>query len=661
MALVGVGSASAQKLEANDMARAPALTGLSMSRDGTTLVGIVANPKNPEERALGSWDLSKVDVNSNSVPLAYVTPSDRMAFQRVDALKQGKVLVRANQAWTGALAGCGEGRTTGATKTYVYKILMTDRTLKELDDPFAGGRQIGVSEMTRKCLEIASFPSLIDLPLDPESVIVERQDQTSFESQFSKVSLKTGKSELLYRDIGELAIGYIDPRDGKVRTKQKVDPKGNQQYNAETYILNPQTGSFDLEAPLTVDFQNRNEMTVAGFDEETGKYFIVTDKYTDHTAVYLYDARTDKFDPEPLFAHKDFDASTVILGRNKSDFGKILGFVYAAGDNEVFWVDPDMKSMQEGLEKTFRGQHVDIQTFTDDRNKVLFTTESPRQATAYYLLLNKTKVVPIGSERPWIKPETLGQRSLVYYDARDGLKIPAFLTLPANWKKGDAAPPAIVMPHGGPWGRDGLGWDATGWTQFFASRGYSVLQPQYRGSQGWGHKLWLAGDGEWGRKMQDDKDDGAAWLVKEGYAAKDRIAIYGYSYGGFAAFAASVRANGPFKCAIAGAGVSNLTRIEDNWSENRQQRSFQGRTVRGMDPQQNTAKLAMPILIFHGDRDVRVPLYHATDFYNSVKSTGKAKLVVLKDMGHQMDKWTPENIRGVFSAIDDFLVNDCKL
>ena len=661
MALVCAGTATAQKLDAEDMARAPEVTSVTMSRDGNTLVGIIANPKNKDERALASWDLSKVDMNSKTVPLAYVTPSDRMVFWGANAQKQGKVVVIANQQWTGALAGCGEGRTTGATKTYVYKVLMTDQTIKTLDDPFTGSRQIGVSEATQKCLEIASFPRVIDLPLDPESVIVERQDQTSFESQYSKVNLKTGKSELLYRDIGELAIGMIDPRDGKVRTKQKVDPKGNQQYNSEIYILNPTTGSFDLEAPLTVDFQNRNEMTVAGFDEETGKYFVVTDKYTDHAAIYLYDARTDKFDPEPLFAHKDFDALGVVLGRNKSDFGKILGFAYAAGDNEVYWVDPGMKAIQTGLENSFKGQHVDIVTVTDDRSKVLFTTDSPRNPPAYYLLLNKTKVVPIGSERPWIKPETMGPRSLVYYDARDGLKIPGFLTLPPNWKKGDPAPAAVVLPHGGPWGRDGLGWDFSGWTQYLATRGYAVLQPQYRGSQGFGHKLWLAGDMEWGQKMQDDKDDGAAWLVKEGYAAKERIAIFGYSYGGFAAFAASVRPNGPFKCAIAGAGVSNLARIANNWGENRQQRAYQGRTVKGMDPQQNTSKLSMPILIFHGDRDVRVPLFHATDFYNSVKSTGKAKLVILKDMGHQSDKWTAANTRDALNAMDDFLANDCKL
>jgi fermentation-respiration switch protein FrsA (DUF1100 family) len=95
--------------------------------------------------------------------------------------------------------------------------------------------------------------------------------------------------------------------------------------------------------------------------------------------------------------------------------------------------------------------------------------------------------------------------------------------------------------------------------------------------------------------------------------------------------------------------------------QDRRARAYQGRTVKGMDPQQNASKLAMPILIYHGDRDVRVPLFHATDFYNSVKNTGKAKLLVLKDMGHQMDKWTADNHRDSLKAIDDFLTNDCKL
>lgn len=160
--------------------------------------------------------------------------------------------------------------------------------------------------------------------------------------------------------------------------------------------------------------------------------------------------------------------------------------------------------------------------------------------------------------------------------------------------------------------------------------------------------------------MQDDKDDGAAWLVSEGIAAPDRIAIFGYSYGGFAAMAAAVRENGPFKCAIAGAGVSNLARIGRNWSEDRVQRAFQGRTVKGMDPLKNAEKASIPILIYHGDRDVRVPLYHATDYYDAIKDRTDAELLIIKDMKHSLP-WWPEHHVESLTAIERFLRDVCKL
>jgi dipeptidyl aminopeptidase/acylaminoacyl peptidase len=632
-----------------------------MSAEGDLLAGIIADPKDPERRALASWDISKLDPDKPNLPMR-VTPTDgRMTFQSANAIKAGKILIRANQPWTGSLAGCGEGRTTGSTKTWIDRYYLTDETIARLDDLTARRRAVGVSDEMRRCLELATTPGFQDLPLDPDNVIETRMDQTDLKVTFSKLNLRTGDSTFLYDDIGELRINLIDPRDAKVLTKTKTEPRGNLRYDFQHYILNPQTGNFDLEAPLTSDADDRHTMTIVAFDEKTGKYFVATDKFSDKVAIHLYDARTDKFDDEVVFAHPEFDASGVVLGRRASNWGQILGFTYLGADPQTYWVDANLRSIQEGLEKALPGQSIALQDWTENFEKVLFVSNSPRHPPSYYLLVNKTKLVAIGNQRPWIKPETLGERKLVYYEARDGLKIPGLLTMPPGWKKGDAPPPAIVHPHGGPWARDFLGWDGSGWTQFLATRGYAVLQPQYRGSEGWGHKLWTAGDAEWGQKMQDDKDDGAEWMVKEGYAAKGRIAIFGYSYGGFAAFAAAVRPNGPFKCAIAGAGVANLTRIGNNWGEDRIQRAYQGRTVKGMDPQKNTDKLAMPILIYHGERDVRVPLFHATDFYNSVKSSDKAKLVVLKDMGHQMDKWTPDNIRDSLKAIEDFLVNDCKL
>jgi dipeptidyl aminopeptidase/acylaminoacyl peptidase len=144
-------------------------------------------------------------------------------------------------------------------------------------------------------------------------------------------------------------------------------------------------------------------------------------------------------------------------------------------------------------------------------------------------------------KRPWIDPDDIGEQKWVSYTARDGLKIPALLDLPAGWSKEQGPLPLVVNPHGGPWARDYAGWDASGWVPFLTSRGFAVLRPQYRGSTGLGRKLWVAGDAEWGLKMQDDKDDGAQWLVDEGIADPDKMVMFGYSYGGFAAVAAAVK------------------------------------------------------------------------------------------------------------------------
>lgn len=662
--LVGVGASSAfaQAVPIDAFARAPAMGSVSMSTEGDLLVGVIADPNNPDSKALATWDISNIDQTRPLQP-SFITPSGRMTFQAATALKAGRIIAAANQVWTGALAGCGEGRTTGATRTWVFQSYVFDRTIREPIELFQNRRALGVSDAMAQCLNMAGGAGLAaDLPLDPDSVIISRRDLTSLGVTYYKLNLRTNETVELYRDNDDAGIDLIDPRDGRVRVKSKVEPMGNLRYEQQFFILNPDTGAFDREMPLTVDFANRNQMSVVDFDEETGKYYVITDKFSDHAAVYLYDARTDKFDAEPLFAHQDFDASGVILGLHQSNFGKLLGFSYDGAQRATYWTDPEMRSVQEGLDRAFPGQAVRLIDYTAGLGKILFAATGPNHPTSYYLLLNKTKVMMVGNARPWIRPEQLGTGQLVYYQARDGLRIPGLLTLPPGFVKGTSPPPpAIVLPHGGPWSRDYLDWDATGWTQFLATRGYAVLQPQYRGSTGWGHNLWLAGDGEWGQKMQDDNDDGAAWLVSQGYAAQGRVGIFGYSYGGFAAFAASVRPNGPFKCAIAGAGVANLTRIGNNWGESRQQRAYQGNSVKGMDPQQNTAKLAMPIFIFHGDRDVRVPLFHAQDFYNSVRSTGRAKLLVLRDMGHQLDKWSPDNVRQVLGGIEGFLKNECAL
>ena len=289
---------------------------------------------------------------------------------------------------------------------------------------------------------------------------------------------------------------------------------------------------------------------------------------------------------------------------------------------------------------------------------MVITVQSDSTPPTYYLYSKGEPLKKLGSAYPELEKNNLVDTKLIYYTARDGLKIPGLLTMPAGWQAGDKAPPAVIHPHGGPWARDEGSWDPSGWVPFLTSRGFAVLRPQYRGSLGWGRELWLAGDAEWGQKMQDDKDDGAAWMVDQGYADEDKIAIFGYSYGGFAAFSAATRSNSPYACAIGGAGVSDLTKLGRSWSGNPVQRAYQGKTVKGTDPLKNTDNAEIPLLIFHGDRDVRVPMFHAKDLHRKMKRKVKSKLVVIKDMPHSLP-WTPKMQTQKLTAIENFLENDC--
>ncbi|HXD36040.1 MAG TPA: alpha/beta fold hydrolase, partial [Rhodanobacter sp.] len=406
---------------------------------------------------------------------------------------------------------------------------------------------------------------------------------------------------------------------------------------------------------------DRHEMSVVGLDEATGKYYVLTDQFSDKVQARLYDVTTQKFDPEPAVADNDYSIIDLLFSKRPENFNQVVGFVVGGSYPQTVYVDPTLKGIQAGLEKAFPGQQVGISSYTNDFSKVLFTTESANTPGAYHLLLNKKQLATLGSIRPWIKPGTTGEESWVSYTARDGLEIPAILDLPAGWKKGDAPAPAIVMPHGGPWARDYMGWDASGWVPMLTSRGYAVLRPQYRGSQGLGRKLWLAGDAQWGLKMSDDLDDGAAWLVSQGITKKGDIAIFGYSYGGFAASAATVRSPSPYQCAIAGAPVADLGRLNTSWSDNRLQRILQGQTVKGMDPMKNADKAHLPIMLFDGDRDVRTPpAIHARPFYEAVKGKVPAQYHSIADMPHSMP-WYPRQQRETLTLIENFLAKDCGL
>lgn len=648
-------AAYAGPIPIEDLARQPALQSVSMSPDGKHLVALIPSPGNPEETALASWDTDAL----GGAPKVVTPSGERMKFIAAGALKSDQILAVGRQEWTGQLGGCGEGSVSGATKTFVVKTYLTDQSQKTFNEAFTDNtRKLGVSEQTQRCLELGGSASLVNmLPLDPDRVIIRQLSEISLTANYYLYNLKTKETELLFRGGTRAQPALFDPRTGKVLAKTQIEPVSGD-YDQQILILDPTSGQYVLQKPLLSRLSNRHTVEVAGVDDATGKYYVLTDLFSDKVQVHLYDAKAQAFDREPVLANPNFSIASLVFSTRPSTFNQVVGFTLDGPALQTIYVDPTLKSIQDTLKQAAPGRQIDITRLNDDFSRILFRASSSDAPPNYYLLLDRKKVVSLGSERPWVAKGAVGEQRWVTYKARDGKEISAILDLPAGWKEGDAAPPAIVHPHGGPWARDYMQWDPSGWVALLTSRGYAVLRPQYRGSSGLGRELWIAGDREWGQKMSDDNDDGAAWLVSQKLAAKDRIAIFGYSYGGFAAAAATVRPNSPYQCAIAGAPVTDLARLGTTWSDNRLQRILQGQTVKGMDPMRNTASANIPVMLFVGDRDVRTPSFHAQGFYDAVKDKVPAQFHLIADQQHSMP-WYPRQQRETLGLIESFLKKDC--
>jgi dipeptidyl aminopeptidase/acylaminoacyl peptidase len=225
----------------------------------------------------------------------------------------------------------------------------------------------------------------------------------------------------------------------------------------------------------------------------------------------------------------------------------------------------------------------------------------------------------------------------IRYKARDGLEIPAVLTLPAGLEA--RALPVVVMPHGGPFARDSETWDW--WAQFLADRGYAVVQPNYRGSAGYGTAFAEKGQGQWGLAMQDDLNDALAFLVRAGIADPKRAAMVGASYGGYAAMRAAQRDGALYRCAVAFAGVSDLPallRYDSRFLNTGRGIDWlrkQAPDLRAVSPINFPGQFSIPILLVHGKKDQRVPVKQSRELAEKLSKAGKSVKYVEQPQGDQ--------------------------
>lgn len=304
---------------------------------------------------------------------------------------------------------------------------------------------------------------------------------------------------------------------------------------------------------------------------------------------------------------------------------KLLGLSYADDRPSVVWFDAETAKIHKSVDAALPNTVNAIQG-SEDAKRWIVVAYSDRNPGDAYLLDGKTmRMEKLFSYRPWIDPQSMASTKWVRYPARDGLSIPALLTIP---KSAIGNPvPLIVDIHGGP------DVEATNWhydleVQFFASRGYAVLQPQFRGTAGFGWRHLSSGFRQWGDAMQDDLEDGVKWAVAQGIADSSRVCFYGASYGGYAAAWGTIKNAGLIKCAVAVAAVTSIDYMFDNAQTDMSrlaerstlmtERIGDPKTERArfkrINPLDNADKVGVPILLAYGGSDVRVPIVHGTDF-----------------------------------------------
>lgn len=354
---------------------------------------------------------------------------------------------------------------------------------------------------------------------------------------------------------------------------------------------------------------------------QSGKAIAVDDD-SGYDAVYDYDLDAMKLGAK-LFEAQGYDVDGPIVDPTGT---KLLGFTYTDTHPRTKWTDPTLAAIQADLDKAIPDRWPDIVSWSTDMSVLLVHIGAADSAGAYYIY----KPTADGRMRLFAQiDEALGTKpyapvKTVSFTARDGTKMSGVLTLPKGRDAKDL--PFIMMPHGGPFARDDEEWDW--WAQFLASRGYAVLQPNYRGSSGFGTSFAKLGEGQWGLKMQDDLLDAVGWATKQGIADPKRVCIVGGSYGGYAAFRAAQRDKGVYRCAVSYAGVSDMAamvRYDSSFLNGGRAKDYlrtQAPDLKSVSPINYAADFSTPILIMHGKADQTVPVKQSREMVERLKASG---------------------------------------
>jgi len=536
----------------------------------------------------------------------------------------------------------------GDENYHIYAVNLDGSNLKDLT-PFDGVQ--------------ASIQNILKEQKDYIIILMNKNNKQVFEP--FKLNIVTGDLVQLYKneDIANPIQGYEFDKDGNLRGYSKLVNGVQNQF----YYKDDKTGEFKLHTTTNWD----DVVGIISFNyasKNKDEAYVLTNLDSDKTRIVLYDLATKKIIKE-VFSNPTFDVSGLNLSRKRNY--EIDNFSYEGEKSEIIPVSKLYKEIYGLMEKEFPNKEAYIVDKDDNETQFLIIVQSDKLYGTYYQYDAKTKKFKLLYDlMPQLKETDMAEMRPIKFTSRDGKTIYGYITLPKEALQGKKVP-LIVNPHGGPQGvRDSWGFNPE--TQLFASRGYATLQVNFRISGGYGKEFLRAGFKQIGRKLMDDVEDGVAYAIEQGWADKDKIAIYGGSHGGYATLMGLVKTPDLYACGVNYVGVSNIFTFFDSfpeyWKPYKEivkeiwydlDNPEEAAIAKEVSPVFQINKIKKPLFVIQGANDPRVNIAESDQIVTGLRAKGfEVPYMVKYDEGHGFHK--EENSIDMYEATLGFLAKNLK-